>query len=313
MAMGRRMTGLDPASGDRLQIDYWPLERLIPFARNARTHSAAQVAEIAGSIRAFGFSNPILVGAEGDVIAGHGRLAAARQLGLAEVPVVVLANLSELQRRQLVLADNRIALNAGWDMEMLKLELTELSLLGADLSVLGFNERELATALNGAASGLTDEDAIPDIGETAISSPGNIWCLGPHRIACGDSTDAKLVGALLSGALPKLMVTDLGTIPGRDCLRMAWGASRNDCCGEPVQERFFNPGSDHLGQGTSCDEPRRLSLAARTLLVRCSQKGQLDWRSQTDDAVEHPDRWTGRRDQAFNAEAGRMYAPAHAQ
>jgi len=202
------MTGLDPASGDRLQIDYWPLERLIPFARNARTHSAAQVAEIAGSIRAFGFSNPILVGAEGDVIAGHGRLAAARQLDLAEVPVVVLANLSELQRRQLVLADNRIALNAGWDMEMLKLELTELSLLGADLSVLGFNERELATALNGAASGLTDEDAIPDIGETAISSPGDIWCLGAHRIACGDSTDAKLVEALLSGASPQLMVTD---------------------------------------------------------------------------------------------------------
>jgi hypothetical protein len=100
-------------------VDYWPLERLIPFARNARTHSPSQVAEIAGSIRAFGFSNPILVGAEGDVIAGHGRLAAARQLGLLEVPVVVLADLSELQRRQLVLADNRIALNAGWDMEML--------------------------------------------------------------------------------------------------------------------------------------------------------------------------------------------------
>src|SRR6266403_3897110 len=112
MAMGRRMTGLDPASGDRLKIDYWPLERLIPFARNARTHSAAQVAEIAGSIRAFGFSNPILVGPQGDVIAGHGRLAAARQLGLAEVPVVVIANLSEVQRRQLVLADNRIALHA---------------------------------------------------------------------------------------------------------------------------------------------------------------------------------------------------------
>src|SRR6266403_817063 len=208
MAMGRRMTGLDPASGDRLQIDYWPLERLIPFARNARTHSAAQVAEIAGSIRAFGFSNPILVGAEGDVIAGHGRLAAVRQLGLVEVPVIVLAALSESQRRQLVLADNRIALNAGWDMEMLKLELRELSLLGADLSALGFNERELATALSGAGAGLTDEDAIPDVTETAISCSGDIWCLGPHRIACGDSTDANFVGALLSGASPQLMVTD---------------------------------------------------------------------------------------------------------
>src|SRR6266404_9020159 len=178
MANGAGMTGLDRDTKERLKIDYWPLERLIPFARNARTHSAAQVAEIAGSIRAFGFSNPILVGAEGDVIAGHGRLAAARQLDLAEVPVVVIANLSELQRRQLVLADNRIALNAGWDMEMLKLELTELSLLGADLSAPGFNERELATALNGGKAGLTDEDAIPDVAATAIPCPGDIWCLG---------------------------------------------------------------------------------------------------------------------------------------
>src|ERR1700733_11119651 len=104
----------------RLQIEYWPLDRLIPYARNARTHSAAQVAEIAGSIRAFGFSSPILVGEDGDIIAGHGRLAAARKLGLAAVPVVMLKGLTEFQRRQLVLADNRIALNAGWDAEMLR-------------------------------------------------------------------------------------------------------------------------------------------------------------------------------------------------
>jgi ParB-like chromosome segregation protein Spo0J len=188
--MERVMTGLDQDSSERLKIDYWPLERLIPFAHNARTHSPSQVAEIAGSIRTFGFSNPILVSPQGDVIAGHGRLAAARQLGLIEIPVVVLANLSELQRRQLVLADNRIALNAGWDMEMLKLELTELSTLGADLSALGFNEKELAAALNGAGAGLTDEDAIPDVAEQAVSRPGDIWYLGPHRIACGDSTDA---------------------------------------------------------------------------------------------------------------------------
>src|SRR5947208_12312508 len=101
-----------------LKLEYWPLDRLIPYARNARTHSPAQVAEIAGSIRAFGFSNPILVGDEGDIIAGHGRLAAAHQLGLAEVPVIILSGLTEPQRRQLVLADNRIALNAGWNFEM---------------------------------------------------------------------------------------------------------------------------------------------------------------------------------------------------
>jgi DNA modification methylase len=207
MAEGVKMTEVD-TNAARLQIEYWPIEKVIPFARNARTHNAAQVAEIAGSIRAFGFANPILVGAEGDMIAGHGRLAAARQLGLAEVPVVVLAQLSASQRRQLVLADNRIALNAGWDMEMLKLELTELSLLGADLSALGFNEKELSTALNGSAPGLTDEDEVPAIAETAVACSGEIWCLGPHRIACGDSTDADVVAALLAGAAPQLMVTD---------------------------------------------------------------------------------------------------------
>src|SRR4026209_1934340 len=116
----------------RPRLEFWPVDRLIPSPRNARTHSAAQVAEIAGSIRAFGFTNPILAGEDGDVIAGHGRLAAARSLGLAEVPVIPLSGLTETQRRQLVLADNRIALNAGWDLEMLNLELKEMSALGAD-------------------------------------------------------------------------------------------------------------------------------------------------------------------------------------
>src|ERR1700754_2009097 len=115
---------------NRLRLEFWPIDRLIPSPRNARTHSDAQVAEIAGSIKAFGFTNPILVGEEGDVVAGHGRLAAARVLGLTEVPVIKLSGLNDLQRRQLVLADNRIALNAGWDLEMLHLELKDLSSLG---------------------------------------------------------------------------------------------------------------------------------------------------------------------------------------
>src|SRR5437016_4319916 len=157
-----RTTRIDHCRGrpsDRLRLEFWPVSRLIPSPRNARTHSAAQIAEIAGSIRAFGFTNPILVGDDGDVVAGHGRLAAARQLGLAEVPVIALRGLTELQRRQLVLADNRIALNAGWDIEMLRLELTELSALGADLSTLGFTSQELAAALTPAGGlGLTDED-----------------------------------------------------------------------------------------------------------------------------------------------------------
>jgi hypothetical protein len=155
-------TGQKAERTDRLKVDYWSVDRLIPYARNARTHSEAQIAEIAGSIRAFAFSNPILVGVEGDVVAGHGRPAAARQLGLAEVPVIVLEGLSETQRRQLVLADNRIALNAGWDLEMLRLELRDLADLGADLSTLGFTAQELAKALTPAVQGLTDEDLKRD-------------------------------------------------------------------------------------------------------------------------------------------------------
>ena len=194
---------------DRLRLETWLIERLIPSTRNARTHSDAQIAEIAGSIRAFGFSNPILVGIDGDVIAGHGRLAAARQLGLAEIPVIVVSDLSELQRRQLMLADNRIALNAGWDLEMLHLELTDLSALGAELDRLGFTAEELAKALNPApATGLTGEDNVPEIAENAVSAVGEIWLAGPHRIGCGDSTDPAAVAALLGGSKPGLMVTD---------------------------------------------------------------------------------------------------------
>ena len=204
------MSSADAASTvDRLRLEFWPVARLIPSARNVRTHSDAQIAEIAGSIQAFGFSNPILVGGEGDIIAGHGRLAAARQLGLSEVPVVVLSGLTYLQRRQLMLADNRIALNAGWDLEMLHLELTDLSVLGADLEVLGFTAEELAKALNpGGAAGLTGEDDVPELPEQAVTTVGDIWLAGSHRIACGDATDAAAVAALLGGLAPELMVTD---------------------------------------------------------------------------------------------------------
>jgi DNA modification methylase len=193
----------------RMRLECWSVDRLIPSPRNARTHSAAQVSEIAGSIRAFGFANPILVGDDGDIIAGHGRLAAARQLGLAEVPVIVLSGLSEVQRRQLVLADNRIALSAGWNFEMLSLELKDLSVLGADLAKLGFTAQELARALSPSPSkGLTDEDQIPKLHEQAVSISGDIWQLGAHRVACGDATDAKAVAALFGGSKPRLMVTD---------------------------------------------------------------------------------------------------------
>jgi DNA modification methylase len=197
------------ASTEVLQVEYWQLDRLIPSARNARTHTESQVAEIAGSIRAFGFSNPILVGEDGDIVAGHGRLAAARLLQLSEVPVIVLRGLSEVQRRQLVLADNRIGLNAGWDHGMLSLELKDLSALGVDLVSLGFDKKELAAALApDIGDGLTDEDAVPEPGEKPVSRVGDVWLLGSHRVACGDSTDAETVAGLLGDVVPLLMVTD---------------------------------------------------------------------------------------------------------
>jgi DNA modification methylase len=209
--MEKQIVQLDNSqtSADHMRLEHWSIERLIPSSRNARTHSDVQVAEIAGSIKSFGFANPILVSEDAEVIAGHGRLAAARKLGLSEVPVIVLHGLSEVQRRQLMLADNRIAANAGWDLEILRLELTDLAALGAELEGLGFTAQELARALNGGQiQGLTDEDAVPELAEKLISKISDIWCLGPHRIARGDSTDANAVAALMGNVQPNLMVTD---------------------------------------------------------------------------------------------------------
>lgn len=202
--------GSDAKAADgRMRLEFWHIDRLIPSPRNARSHDDAQIAEIAGSIRAFGFTNPVLIGERGEVIAGHGRLAAARKLQMTEVPVIALHGLSEIQQRQLMLADNRIALNAGWDFEMLHLELKDLSALGADLSVLGFAKGELARALTPSdRTGLTDEDAVPATQERVVAKAGDVWCLGEHRIICGDSTDEAMVAALLSSARPNLMVTD---------------------------------------------------------------------------------------------------------
>jgi DNA modification methylase len=191
-----------------LQIEHWPLDRLLPSARNARAHNDAQIAEIAGSIKTFGFTNPILVNEAGDVVAGHGRLAAARKLSLERVPVIPLKHLTELQCRQLMLADNRIALNSGWDIDALKLELADLSQLGADLRSLGFSKNELAAALRQVASGITDEDEIPQLASKAVSQAGDVWLLGKHRLICGDCTDQDVVLRLLEDAKPQLMVTD---------------------------------------------------------------------------------------------------------
>jgi DNA modification methylase len=192
------------------QVEKVLIEKLIPYARNARTHDEAQVSQIAASIKEFGFNNPILISDDYSIIAGHGRLAAARKLGLAEVPVIRLSHLSDTQRKAYVLADNRLALNAGWDNDLLKLELQELEIEGVDLEMLGFSKEELDGLLNSLepTEGLTDEDAVPETPEEPITKPGDIWILGKHRLMCGDSTSVDAVDKLMNGAKVDLIFTD---------------------------------------------------------------------------------------------------------
>ena len=192
------------------KIEQWPTDKLVPYARNARTHSDSQVAQIAASIAEFGFTNPILAGSDGVIVAGHGRLAAAQKLGIATVPVVVLDHLTPTQRRALVIADNRIAENAGWDEAMLQVELADLQGDDFDLSLTGFDADALADLLAGeetTSDGQTDEDSVPDAG-TSITRPGDVWICGNHRVICGDSTDASTYYALMAGEIADMVFTD---------------------------------------------------------------------------------------------------------
>ena len=194
-----------------LSLQYKPLEMLIPYARNARQHSDAQVAQIAASIRESGWAAPIIVDAQSNVIAGHGRLLAARKLGLAEVPVVSLDHLSDTQRRALILADNKIAENATWDEAVLGVELAALSEAGFELGLTGFSPDEWERLIEGDLSdekGLTDEDAVPEVSEHAVTKPGDIWILGDHKLLCGDATKADDFKALLGDELVDMTFTD---------------------------------------------------------------------------------------------------------
>lgn len=188
------------------------IENLIPYARNSRTHSDEQVAQIAASIKEFGFTNPVLVDGEGGIIAGHGRVMAARKLGMDKVPCIKLDHLSEAQRRAYVIADNKLALNAGWNEDMLRIELTELEALGFDLDLTGFSLDEIESLQIDevdSAEGLTDDDAVPVAPDEPVTKPGDVWLLGGgHRVMCGSSTDALHVETLLAGQLPNTMITD---------------------------------------------------------------------------------------------------------
>lgn len=194
----------------------WPADKverrkvasLVPYARNARTHSAEQVDQIAASIREWGWTVPVLVDEAGGLIAGHGRVMAAKKLGIDEIPVMVAAGWSEAQKRAYVLADNKLALNAGWDTDLLKVELADLKSLDFNIDLTGFGADELADLLAEKTAGLTDPDEVPEPPLEPVSVLGDVWVLGNHRIICGDSTDADCIGKLLGPVKPHLMVTD---------------------------------------------------------------------------------------------------------
>ena len=194
------------------RIEHWSLDKLLPYVRNARLHSDEQVAQIAASIAEFGFVNPCLVGADGVLVAGHGRLAAARKLGLTTVPVVVLDHLTPTQRRALVLADNRLAELATWDDALLRVELEALQDEGFDLDLTGFDADALAELLAGEEpehEGQTEDDTLPDVPEEPVSQPGDVWLLGPHRLVCGDATTAEAFALLLpDGERADMVFTD---------------------------------------------------------------------------------------------------------
>ena len=190
------------------RIEIWPTDRLIPYAGNARTHSAEQVAQLAASMAAFGFTNPILVDTQSGVIAGHARLLAARKLDWPEVPVIVLDHLSATEKRAYILADNRLALSAGWDEEMLAAELAALAAEDFQLDLLGFTESELAALAELTAEPMAEPDAVPEMAAEAISELGEVWILGRHRVCCGDALARESFERLLGEETADMVFTD---------------------------------------------------------------------------------------------------------
>ena len=185
-----------------------PTASLIPYARNARTHSPAQVDKIAASIREFGFLNPIITDGQSGILAGHGRVMAAQKVGLDTLPTIDAAHLTEAQRRAYVLADNRPALDAGWDNDLLKIELQDLDAAGFDLTLTGFDLGEIAALTLDETEGLTDPDAVPDAPAVPVTVLGDVWLLGRHRLMCGDSTSIDAVERLMDGQKADMVFTD---------------------------------------------------------------------------------------------------------
>jgi DNA modification methylase len=274
------------------RIEHWLVDKLIPFARNPRTHSEAQIAKIASSIAEFGFNNPILVDTKAGVIAGHGRLLAARQLGLQHVPVIVLDHLSEAQKRAYIIADNQLALNAGWDEDLLRGELE--TLLAEDFSVklIGFEDVELARLLaaQDAAPGLTDEDAVPELPQTPVSRTGDLWILGDnHRVVVADATVPSEVARLMAGETADLAITDLPYNCGYEGYTKDKFTIQNDHMSAQQFDRFLRdsfasfrivvkPGASlYICHSSSYQREFQNALEAAGFEVRC----QIVWAKNT--------------------------------
>jgi hypothetical protein len=218
------------------------ISELIPYVNNARTHSDAQVAQIAASMKEWGWTNPVLVDEDGMIIAGHGRIMAAQKLGFADAPVMVAKGWTKAQKKAYVLADNQLALNAGWNADILKVELSDLKDLDFDLDLLGFENLDALVAEP--TEGLTDEDAVPDVPTVPVTVEGDVWLLGRHRLMCGDSTSIDAVERLMDGIKPNAIFTDppYGIGLDKEGQKLgksnAYGAVVNDHNGQAAKDAF---------------------------------------------------------------------------
>ena len=276
------------AAGTKL----WPADRverrlvssLVPYAKNARTHSEAQIAQIAASIREWGWTVPVLVDEVSNIIAGHGCVLAAQKLGLADVPVMVAAGWSEAQKRAYVIADNKLAENAGWDEGILRLELGDLQLDEFDLRLTGFSGDELKELFSPGNAGLVDPEDTPELPQDPVSRPGDLWICGDHRLLCGDSTHAGSVALVLGQARPHLMVTDppygVAYDPtwraraGVNLNRAKLGKVRNDDRADWREAWALFPGEvAYVWHGALHASTVEASLLAKNFVVR----GQIIW------------------------------------
>jgi DNA modification methylase len=275
-----------------LQIERWSMDRLIPFINNPRTHTPEQVAQVAASIAEFGFVNPILVGPDKVLIAGHARLLAARKLGMSEVPVIVLGHLSDAQRRALVIADNRLALNAGWDETILRIELAALREVDFNLDLTGFAEAELARLLaeQQALAGLTDEDSAPELPEKPVSASGDLWSVGKnHRLLVGDATAPADVERLMAGDQADMVFTDLPYNCDYHGYTKDKLTIQNDCMSAAEFSRFLENAfknyravvklgaSLYFCHASSCQREFQNAMEAAGFEVRC----QIIWAKNT--------------------------------